>query len=366
MFVIWHLKVGGTAIPPKGNPARRDLALCGPFFLPWHRLMFLFLEGQRQRVLKDKTFGLPYWDWSVDGDNGSSPAAPIWGPAGMGGQGIPGLDGPFAYDSGDPNTFTVRIESDSHGKLARANGGQGGGLSPVLDHPTRSTARGMGIAAAVAPGSRAATRAGPRHAANWSRSRATVRRTVAQRGRHPSRNAADGSFRAGHHVWVSPIDSVTDDLQDLAVLWSMGEIRAHDVVESACAALVSGWDSHTLRILAGFTRAEAEYEVPDLLPVVLDELGLVFYPRDSEAGQEAFVRALACQMLAGRLTPRELALRIHQRFGHQLPLAESFSELDDEYDIVEYGDRTSAQLDAEVTAQARRLAYGRPDHNRLS
>ncbi len=105
--------------------------------------------------------------------------------------------------------------------------------------------------------------------------------------------------------------------------------------------------------------------MPDLLPVVLDELGLVFYPRDSEAGREAAARALAHQLLAGRLTPRELALRIHQRFGHQLPLAERLAELDDEYDIVEYGDRTLAQLDAEVTAEAQCLAHDRPDHNRL-
>ncbi|WDM16015.1 hypothetical protein J3S85_33680 [Streptomyces lavenduligriseus] len=165
---------------------------------------------------------------------------------------------------------------------------------------------------------------------------------------------------------MSPIKAAADDLQDLAVLWSIGEARAQDVVEVACAALVAGLDSPTLRVLAGCTRAEAEYDVPDLLPVVLDELGLVFYPRDSEAGREAAARALAHQLLAGRLTPRELALRIHQRFGHQLSLAERLAELDDEYDIVEYGDRTLAQLDAEVTAEAQRLAHDRPDHNRLS
>ncbi|WP_159041625.1 hypothetical protein [Streptomyces sp. WM4235] len=50
----------------------------------------------------------------------------------------------------------------------------------------------------------------------------------------------------------------------------MGEARAHDVVEVACAALVAGLDSPTLRILAGYTRAEAENEVPHLLPAVLD------------------------------------------------------------------------------------------------
>jgi hypothetical protein len=167
-------------------------------------------------------------------------------------------------------------------------------------------------------------------------------------------------------VPVSPSEIAADDLKDLAVLWAVGEVRAHDVVEAACAALVAGLDSPALRMLAGCTRAEAEYDVPDLLPVVLDELGLVFHPRDSEAGQGAAVRALAHQMLAGRLTPRELASRVHQRFGHQLPLAERLAELDDEYDIVEYGVWTWAQLDAEVTSEAQRLAYGWTDPDRPS
>ena len=57
-------------------------------------------------------------------------------------------------------------------------------------------------------------------------------------------------------------------------------------------------------------------------------------------------------MLADELTPRELAFRIHQRFGHELPLAERLAELDDEYDILEYSDRTPAQIDTDVTAEA--------------
>lgn len=141
---------------------------------------------------------------------------------------------------------------------------------------------------------------------------------------------------------VSSIEAAARDLQDLAVLWSIGEVRADEVVRGACEALVAGLDSPTLQILAACTRAEAEYDVPDLLPAALDELGLRFYPRDSEGGREAAVRALAHQLPAGKLTPRELAFRIHQRFGHELPLAERLAELDDEYDILEYGDRTPA------------------------
>ncbi|GAP51719.1 hypothetical protein [Streptomyces azureus] len=55
-------------------------------------------------------------------------------------------------------------------------------------------------------------------------------------------------------------------LQDHAALWSTGEIRASDVVNAACDALVAGLDTPGLRILAACTRAEADYDVPELLP----------------------------------------------------------------------------------------------------
>jgi hypothetical protein len=93
-----------------------------------------------------------------------------------------------------------------------------------------------------------------------------------------------------------------------------------------------------------------------LLPEALEELGLTFYPVAGEAGQEAAARALARRMLTGELTPREFTCRIHQRHGHELALTERLAALDDEYDTLEYGDRTAAQVDAEVTAEARRLA----------
>ncbi|MFF5516978.1 hypothetical protein [Streptomyces coeruleorubidus] len=145
-------------------------------------------------------------------------------------------------------------------------------------------------------------------------------------------------------------------LQDHAALWSVGEIRACDVVHAACDALVAGLDTPGLRILAACTSAEADYDVQELLPVALDELGLTFHPATSDAGREDAARALARRLLAGELTPRGLTSRLHQRFGHELPLTERLTELDDEYDVLEYGNGTVGQVDAEVTAEARRLA----------
>ncbi|MEU6010290.1 hypothetical protein [Streptomyces sp. NPDC047453] len=120
--------------------------------------------------------------------------------------------------------------------------------------------------------------------------------------------------------------------------------------------LVAGLDTPGLRVLAACTRAEADYDIHELLPEVLNELGLTFYPLASDVGQEAAARALARRILAGELTPREFTFRIHQRYGHELPLTERLAELDDEYDVLEHGDRTVDQIDGEVTAEARRLA----------
>ncbi|APU43496.1 hypothetical protein [Streptomyces sp. TN58] len=145
-------------------------------------------------------------------------------------------------------------------------------------------------------------------------------------------------------------------LQDHAALWRVGDISASEVVNSACDALVAGLDTPSLRILAACTRAEADYDVHDLLPPALAELGLTLHPASGETGQEAAVRAIARRMLAGELQPWELTFRIHRRYGHELPLAERLAELDDEYGMLEDGDEAVAQIDAEVTAEARRLA----------
>ncbi|WP_284574618.1 hypothetical protein [Streptomyces sp. 2P-4] len=154
-------------------------------------------------------------------------------------------------------------------------------------------------------------------------------------------------------------------LQDHAALWRAREISASDVVNAACDALVAGLDTPSLRVLAACTRAEADYDVHDLLTPALEELGLTFHPAASEAGREAAVRALARRMLAGELEPWELTFRINQRYGHELPLTARLAELDEEYAFLEHGDAEAvARLNAEVTAEARRLAAVQPSRSR--
>jgi hypothetical protein len=149
-----------------------------------------------------------------------------------------------------------------------------------------------------------------------------------------------------------PLDQATGTLQDTAALWSIDAVSPQAVVRCACDALIAGLDSPSLRILAGLTRAEADYHMPDILPAALAELGLDFYPRDTRGGQEAAARALAAQAVSGSLTPRELAAAIHQHFGHSLPLAERLAALDDEYDLGAYATMMlGEQIDQEVIAE---------------
>ncbi|MCF3179054.1 hypothetical protein IPZ70_03720 [Streptomyces polychromogenes] len=155
---------------------------------------------------------------------------------------------------------------------------------------------------------------------------------------------------------MTSIEAAAIALQDHAALWSAGEISASEVVDAACDALVAGLDTPSLRILAACTRAEADYDVHDLLPPALDELGLILHPVADVAAQEAVVRALARRVLCGELKPWELTFRIHRRYGHELPLTRRLAELDELYALLEDGDSSVEQANAEVVAEARRLA----------
>ncbi|MFI9360750.1 hypothetical protein ACIG5E_06770 [Kitasatospora sp. NPDC053057] len=154
-------------------------------------------------------------------------------------------------------------------------------------------------------------------------------------------------------------DDAREDLYDRSALWAIGELRARDVVDAACAALVAGLDTPALRVLAACTYGEADTDVEGLLPPVMAELGLDLPELDTRESEEAGLRALARQLLNAELTPRELARTVHRRFGHRLELAEPLSCLDYEYDALEYGTRTREQLDAEARAEALRLGRGR-------
>jgi tyrosinase len=79
----------------------RNAAHRGPAFLPWHREFILRFELELQKVLRDNSFGLPYWDWAQDQDDldagrlSNPRQGSVWANDFMGGDGDPVSSGPF-------------------------------------------------------------------------------------------------------------------------------------------------------------------------------------------------------------------------------------------------------------------------------
>ncbi len=123
LFVVWHHIAMNRFTPP--SQSDRNAAHRGPVFLPWHRFMMLLLELQFQRVLGDRDFGLPYWDWAADGERapGQQPGSALWGPDAMGGQGSPVTTGPFAFDAARPDSWRVLIDVDVQNRLRSVDRG---------------------------------------------------------------------------------------------------------------------------------------------------------------------------------------------------------------------------------------------------
>lgn len=123
LFVIWHVVAMMTMTP--ANQSERNAAHSGPVFLPWHRFMLRQLELNLQRVLSNENFGLPYWDWASDGQLApdQQPNTALWNSNGIGGSGSPVTTGPFVFDPADPQSFRIRIETDSNGDLRQTNRG---------------------------------------------------------------------------------------------------------------------------------------------------------------------------------------------------------------------------------------------------
>jgi tyrosinase len=130
IFVIWHYNAMMTLTPPDSTSGR-NAAHSGPSFLPWHRWMLNLLEYHLQRVLNDRDFGLPYWNWAADGDlpPAQQLTAQIWADNCMGGSGSPITTGPFAAGS-----WQVNIEE----------GLAPGSFSPTLVPTNRALQRSLG------------------------------------------------------------------------------------------------------------------------------------------------------------------------------------------------------------------------------
>jgi len=160
LFTAWHHLAMGRFTPP--TQGDRNAAHSGPAFLPWHRLMMILLELNLQRVTGDGTLGLPYWNWSADGDldPATQPGAALWQPDAIGGTGDPVADGPFT-----PDRYRVTIESGSAGQLRQTDRGLRRDLGVDDDAPELPTSDEL----------KATIDAGPYDAAPWDRRPVSMR-----------------------------------------------------------------------------------------------------------------------------------------------------------------------------------------------
>ncbi|MGR3342047.1 MAG: tyrosinase family protein [Paracoccaceae bacterium] len=118
-YVLWHA-VTMMSLTPPGNGSGRNAAHSGPAFLPWHRFYLKRLEVEIAQVLGKPEFALPYWNWVADGHLGQNAQrnAPIWQANALGGSGVPVADGPFQFDTANPDApgnWAVRIEMRPNG-----------------------------------------------------------------------------------------------------------------------------------------------------------------------------------------------------------------------------------------------------------
>ena len=146
-----------------------------------------------------------------------------------------------------------------------------------------------------------------------------------------------------------------EEFRDLVALWHLGARSDGDVVLAACDLVVAGIDGPAVSALAGVSLRHPWDEIHPRLEDALLELGLDHHDHSSDEGKALGLRLMARRVLAGELSPRELAAWVHGRFGHGLPAAEELARLDDEYDIWEYDGRATADVDEQVLAEARRL-----------
>lgn len=143
-------------------------------------------------------------------------------------------------------------------------------------------------------------------------------------------------------------------MRDVVVFWNVGERSVADIVYAACDLLVAGIDGPALRELAAVSVDEIEYELGDPLSAALDELGLSFPPRYSDAAECEALSAMAARALAGTITPAVRADWAHTTFSHY-GAGRHLSFLCDDYTLLDYNGNTTEDVDAEVMAEARRI-----------
>lgn len=128
-------------------------------------------------------------------------------------------------------------------------------------------------------------------------------------------------------------------------------LRTADVIDAAAQALAEGLDGPALRLLGGLAGGDPEGRVPGLVREACAELGLPWHEPGGREANEAGARALARQVMCGRLSPRRFASLLYDAFGHDLELLDPVTGLAPEYENG-FSGWSEAGLDALLRVEA--------------
>lgn len=122
-------------------------------------------------------------------------------------------------------------------------------------------------------------------------------------------------------VWVDLTEPDTlGRFREAAALWSCGVFGgSDDTVMLACDLLVEGFDTPSLRELAGLPAREAWRDSRDVLQSTFEELGIAFVEEDSTEVALIALRSLCRRFLTGALPEREFAQAAYSLFAYDAP-----------------------------------------------
>lgn len=143
-------------------------------------------------------------------------------------------------------------------------------------------------------------------------------------------------------------------LHEASGMWALGQGATNEVVMIAAEMLAGGYDTPSLRILAGLSVSEGWWEARKVVIAAFDELGLVFAEQDSDEAKVLALRYLSRVYLRGELSARDLGRSAHQLAGYEGPdVAQPLVSLDDEIDLAELSGFNAGLADQSVDARVR-------------
>jgi hypothetical protein len=137
---------------------------------------------------------------------------------------------------------------------------------------------------------------------------------------------------------------------------SFGNGSASDLVDWGVEALVAGWESQSLNVLAGLAKPPNDFEVDRYVERMMAELGIE--TPDTDRLASLYGVAVAASMLAGDTAPYEGAKELYRLWLNTgcRKVLQPWAMFEDQYELARdqvYGD--VADVERDILAEARRM-----------